>query len=78
MTALGFGQGVLNPSKYYIVRRQLAATHVQICAEVITYLLSEIVQVVRGATNASAMGFLQLEPLHTIGCESIERNFVVS
>jgi len=39
---------------------------------VITYLLSEIVQVVRGATNASAMGFLQLESLHTIGCESID------
>ena len=75
IAALELDQGVLNPSKYYFLGERKLASHssLDLCRSHCTsYLFSEIVQVVCGATNASAMGLLQLEPLHTISCESID------
>jgi len=43
----------------------------------IAYLLPEIVQLVRGAANTGAMSLLQLQPLHSIRCESFDWDFAV-
>jgi hypothetical protein len=48
------------------------------CRGTIAYLLPEIVQVVRCATNARAMSFLQFEPLHTVSGESVDWDFIVA